>query len=194
MFCMQYVLSRQSHPYPKPEESSAQPAKAQNVTITLKPMRGGDIVTLSDIAVDSTIHDVKTQYASKSGFAQDKVKLLLNKKPAADLKTLAELGVAGDVEISVMIIGGGTASPAVVSSPPADGGDAAQPSASAPPSEKAQIEAEGAAAQAASTTAGEILKTDGFWSDLEAFLSQRLRDEKESKVLAAVFKEAWAKR
>lgn len=163
-------------------------------------MRSGETVTLSDITLDSTIHDLKTQYAEKSGHPQDKIKLLLNKKPAADLKTLKELGVEGNVELSVMVMGGSSttpmASPAVERSEPPlpaaaptadkmdiDAGDAA------PASEKAQ-----AATQAPPTTSAGLLKTEEFWADLKDFLTQRLRDQKEAEELAQVFRDAWSKR
>jgi hypothetical protein len=166
-------------------------------------MRGGETVTLSGVALDSTIYDLKTQYAAKSGSQQDKIKLLLNKKPAADLKTLKDLGVEADAELSVMIMGGATAtSPAATSvveekaSPAAAAVPSPQtvdPAASAPNSERAQAEAGETKAPLGPATAAEFLKTDEFWSDLQAFLSQRLRDEDEAKVLAGVFKEAWKK-
>ena len=167
-------------------------------------MRSGETVTLSDITLDNSIHDLKTQYAQKSGQPQDKIKLLLNKKPAADLKTLKELGVSGDVELSVMVMGGagaasGASSPAVEKTeanaaaavPAADKMDV-DPKAPAPGSEKAQAEA--AAAPSAADTATGILKTEEFWTDLKGFLAQRLRDQGEGGKLAQVFREAWSKR
>ena len=89
------------------------------MTATVKPMKGGETVTISDLTVDSTIHDVKTQFAQKSSLQQDKIRLLLNKKPAADLKSLKDLGVEGDtVEFSAMIMGGGGASTPGTATPP----------------------------------------------------------------------------
>lgn len=172
-------------------------------------MRGGETIVIPDVTLDTTIHDIKTQYAQKSSQPQDKIKLLLNKKPAADLKTLKDLGVEGDVEISVMIMGGGVTSPAAATTPvvekaepiaaaaaapsPAPDKMDVDPPASGPDSEKAHVESE----QGADTTAfsaSQILETKEFWADLQAFLSQRLRDEDESKALSAVFKDAWKKR
>ncbi|KAK4548483.1 hypothetical protein LTR36_009393 [Oleoguttula mirabilis] len=205
-----YILPRQTHPFPrKTVSSSAQQAKNKSVTATLKPMRGGETVTISDLTPDSTIHDVKTQYAQQSGQQQDKIKLLLNKKPAADLKTLKELGVEGEsVELSVMIMGGGSgATPSatpVVQSPAVEKSEPSMPvpapgdpmevdkEASAPESEKAQAEA-GDAAEANAGSAAEILKSDEFWADLKGFLVQRLRDEKEGEKLVQVFREAHGK-
>ncbi|KAK5125431.1 hypothetical protein LTR85_000540 [Meristemomyces frigidus] len=208
-----YILPRQTHPFPrKTVSSSAQQAKNKSVTATLKPMRGGETVTISDLTPDSTIHDVKTQYAQQSGQQQDKIKLLLNKKPAADLKTLKELGVEGEsVELSVMIMGGGSGatpsgtpsvqSPAVEKSEPSMPVTAPAPAGDpmevdketpAPDSEKAQAEAD-EKPETNTGSAAEILKSDEFWADLKGFLSQRLRDEKEGEKLAQVFREAHGK-
>ena len=163
-------------------------------------MRSGETITLADITLDSSIHDVKTQYAQKSGQPQDKIKLLLNKKPAADLKTLKELGVEGDVEFSVMVMGGAGATPSATPSAveTTDPIAAAAPAADemeidsqapAPESEKAQAKA----APSVANTAAEILKTEEFWADLKGFLVQRLRDQGEGEKLAQVFREASSK-
>ena len=172
-------------------------------------MRGGETVTISDLTLTSTIHDVKTQYSQKTSQLQDKIKLLLNKKPAADLKTLQELGVSGEnVEFTVMLMGGGGATPSATT--PAveksDPGIAApvvpaakedkmevDSQAPAPESEKAQAEAE-SKPDAQASSAREILKTDEFWSDLKGFLGQRLRDEGEGQKVVTLFREAYSKR
>lgn len=163
-------------------------------------MRSGETVTISNIELNSTIHDVKSQYASKTGQSIEKIKLLLNKKPAADLKTLKDLGVEGDVEFSVMIMGGAATpsgtTPATEKAEPVmplgtNGGDPmdVDKQESAPESEKAHVEAAQGSSQA--DTADGILKTDEFWIDLKGFLTQRLRDEKEGERLVGVFRRAF---
>ena len=166
-------------------------------------MRSGETVTISDITLDTSIHDLKTQYAQKSNQPQDKIKLLLNKKPTADLKTLKELGVSGDVELSVMIMGGAASTP-VASSPAVEKTEPILPPVAAadkmdvdsqtpaPDSEKAQAQAD--AERSAASTAGGILKTEEFWTDLKGFLAQRLRDQSEGERVAKVFREALSKR
>jgi hypothetical protein len=162
-------------------------------------MRSGETVVLPEITLDTTIHEIKTQYVQKAGGLQiEKIKLLLNKKPAADLKTLKDLGVAGDVEISVMLMAGagtgGSAaatpraqSPAVVEKIPAqDKMDVDEPATSAPDSEKAAAEVQTEQASGAA----QVLETDEFWADLQGFLSQRLRDEGEGERLAKLFKQS----
>ncbi|KAK0285530.1 hypothetical protein LTR35_004869 [Friedmanniomyces endolithicus] len=202
-----FTLPRQTHPFPRKGATStaSQQAKQKTVTATLKPMRGsGETITVADLTLTSTIHDVKTSYAQQSGQPQDKIKLLLNKKPAADLKTLQELGVeGGTVELSVMIMGGGgsaATTPAVeksepVMSAPLGGDDKMDVDSSqtpAPASEKAQAEADGKA-DAQGGTVAEMLKGEEFWADLKGFLAQRLRDEGEVEKLAKVFREAFGK-
>ena len=65
-----------------------------------------------------------------------------------------------------------------------------EPPLSGPESERAQFEAQNATLSAAHSATTDIIQTDAFWSDLQAFLSQRLRDEDESKVLIEKFKAA----
>ncbi|KAK5706762.1 hypothetical protein LTR97_001753 [Elasticomyces elasticus] len=206
-----YTLPRQTHPFPRKtaaSSSASQAAKQKNVTATLKPMRGGgETVTVGDLTLTSTVHDVKTAYAGKSGVQQDKIKLLLNKKPAGDLKTLGELGVDGEsVEFSVMIMGGGTGNtpattPAVEKSEPAmpvpavgGGEDKMEIDSQAPGSEKAQADAEEKAGDTKGSGVEDVLKSEEFWADLKGFLTQRLRDESEGAKLVEVFKSAYEKR
>lgn len=170
-------------------------------------MRSGETITLSDITLNTTIHDLKSQYSAKSGAQLDKIKLLLNKKPAADLKTLKELGVEGDVEFSVMLMGGGTGGTPSATTPatekveplmaapvPAAAAEDkmdVDPPAPAPESEKAQAEAGEPKTQGEDVQS--ILKTEEFWADVKGFLAQRLRDDKEGERLAGVFREACSK-
>lgn len=204
---MQFILPRNTHPFPaRTKPTSSAQAKETTITATLKPMRSGETFTLPDTTLDTTIHDLKTQYAEKTGTQLDKIKLLLNKKPAADLKTLKDLGVSGgDVELSVMLMGGGGTTPSVqspaveksdptvaVPAPAAAGGGGDKMDVDpAPLSEKAETEAEKAAPQA--ETAKDILKTEEFWSDLKGFLAQRLRSQDEGEALTGLFREAWSK-
>ncbi|KXT01846.1 hypothetical protein AC578_2149 [Pseudocercospora eumusae] len=201
-----YTLPKQTHAYPrKTGPTSTQQAQAKTISATLKPMKAGETVTLSNITLDSTIFDLKSQYASKTGLQQDKIKLLLNKKPAQDLKTLKDVGVEKDVEFSIMIMGGagGTPraqSPAVVEKAPAPA--AAPPAAEAgdkmdvdektpaPESEKAAAEAE--KMDTSDDSPESILKTDGFWSDLQGFLTTRLKDEGQGEKLSKLFRQTWS--
>ena len=199
----QFILSKNSQPFPKRDQATAtQQAKDVTITATLKPMRSGETITLPDTTLDSTIHDLKLQYAQRTGLQQDKIKLLLNKKPAADLKTLKDLGINSDVELSVMVMGGGGTTPSVqspaveksdptVSVPtPATSGDTMDID-PAPLSEKADLEKQGSGSGV--ETAKDVLKTEEFWSDLKGFLAQRLKSQDEGEALMGLFREAWSK-
>lgn len=162
-------------------------------------MRNGETIDIPNITLDTTIHDLKTQYASKTSIPQDKIKVLYNKKPVTDLKTLKDIGIGSDAELSLMIMGGsgGTPraqSPAVAAEKervpvPEPKGDAMQvdEKTSAPESEKANAEAE---EKKEAEGAAAILKTNEFWADLGGFLSQRLRDDEVAARLLTVFKSA----
>ena len=202
---LQFILPKQTHPFPRTDQPTAtQQAKATTITATLKPMRSGESVTLTDITLDTSIHDLKTQYAQQTSQPLDKVKLLLNRKPAADLKTLKELGVHEDVELTVMVMGGASGTPAATSpatektepplpaAVPLDRGAKMDIDTPAPQSEKAPVEVEGT--KTTGMTTDGILETQEFWTDLQGFLAQRIRDESEGEKLAGVFRRAWQKR
>lgn len=145
------------------------------------------------MSLDTSIHDIKSQYAAQAGLQLDKIKLLLNKKPAADLKTLKDLGVEGDVEISVMLMAGASGttpraqSPAVVEKMKVGDKVDIDEATGAPKSEKAALEAQNSA-PIVGDGAAEALKSEGFWDDLRGFLAQRLRDEGEGERLAKLFR------
>ncbi|KJX92134.1 hypothetical protein TI39_contig5910g00008 [Zymoseptoria brevis] len=212
------ILPRATHPFPrKTGPTATQTAATTSLTVTLKPMRGpaSDSLSLPNISLTSTIYDIKTLYAQKTGLQAEKVKLLLNKKPAADLKTLKDLGVTDstkDVELSVMVMGGGGAAGGSTAGTPRDQSPVvtekvpAPPTASvpdpmdidektsAPDSEKAAVAAESQAApKKEGDGADEILATEEFWDDLKGFLSQRLRNEEVGAKLSQIFRAAWKK-
>ncbi|KAM0720952.1 hypothetical protein Q7P37_003237 [Cladosporium fusiforme] len=207
------ILPRQTHPFPRRERPSSTQAAKQTVSATLKPMRGGETITIPNLALEASIYEIKEQYAKQTSLPHEKIKVLLNKKPAADLKTLKELGVTSDVEFSVMILGGGGATPSAGTpsavSPAIEKADPAasvpEPAVSStvddmvideqssfPGSEKAQIQADSSApAPGAGPSGPGALNTIEFWNDLQDFLSQRLRDTEEAQRLSKVFKMAW---
>ncbi len=164
-------------------------------------MRSGATAALFHVTLDTTIHHIKTQYSERTNQPLDKIKLLLNKKPAADLKTLKELGITDHVELGVMVMGGAASTPAasspaiekapILDMPPADKMDIDSQGA-APLSEKAQTDA--AKGTESVATAQSILETEEFWTDLKGFLSQRLRDQEEGQKLGGIFREAWSLR
>ncbi|KAF2858187.1 hypothetical protein K470DRAFT_266281 [Piedraia hortae CBS 480.64] len=155
-----YILSKQAHAFPTRAAGKDDAKAKKHVSVTIKPMRGGQTVT-GDFSLDATVHDVKSLYATKTG--AERVKVLYKKKPANELKTLRDLGVDGDVEFGVMVMGG-----------------AEQYSSAAPESEKAHEEA----------TGKKTALDDQFWTDLRGYLEQRLRDANEAERLVTVFRGA----
>lgn len=107
----------------------------------------------------------------------DKTRLLYNKKPIPDSKTLKDvIGSSTDKEIAftVMVMGGAAAAPPVTA---AKSGTTDTEMSEASVSEPL----EGAVA----------LNSQEFWTDLKGFLLQRIRDEGEAEKVTAVFKKAW---
>lgn len=100
----------------------------------------------------------------------DNIRLLYKKRPCSDSKTVKDvLGnevTGGEVEFSVMIIGGAVADSGV------EGGNGSTPVAQGP-------------------TGDSVLATDEFWVDLKGYLTQRLRDEEKADSVWRSFKQVW---
>ena len=164
-------------------------------------------LVLDNQEANTTILDLKTHFATQSQTELSKIKLLYNKRPASDLKTLRELlpdPTPTSVELSVMVLGGAS-TPSGITSPPIASTPTAAPSTPAvevpdptmrtkaeqqdpaPLSEKAEMRAE-----SAGTASGqaEVLQSEQFWDDLKDFLVQRLRDEEAGERLLGVFRGA----
>ena len=125
----------------------------------------GDATSIPDLTLETTLHEIKTRYAQLSGLAVEKVKVLYNKKPAGDLKTLREVLVGsgakdvaniGNVELSVMIMGGAAGTGSATNSQPGS------PAVSSPTTEKSQSAAGPGGASAATTTAATAGKGDSM--------------------------------
>ena len=157
--------------------------------MTLKPMRAGETITVPSATADTTIHDLKTEYASRTGLTLDRIKLLLNKKPAADLKTLQELGADGkNVELSVMVMGGGTGTPRAPSPVKMDM-DPMPPAAAVLVSDPQTTGEETGRGQVSSPQ--RVLESEDFWNELGGFLTLQLKSEDEGKQLLGLFRSAW---
>lgn len=178
-------------------ESASSPSNAAGsapgTTVTLKPTRPSpstpSLTLPSPQPPHTSMHALKTAYAAASGLPVDKIKLLHKKKPVGDTKTLKDVlgdDVSTDAEFGVMVLGG-AATAAAAASP------AATPERVASPG--VETLAGGAAAGvplAEPVVTGEdVAKSDAFWSDLEGFLGQRLKDEAVARRMAGAFKGAW---
>jgi len=161
---------------------------APTLKVSLKNLKSpSSSVTLDNQAPTTSVYDLKSAYASKSGAAVDKIKLLYNKKPITDSKTLKDIlgdsaDTTKDVEFSVMVMGGKV-------SGKAEGSPVASPGVEVPQPDMAPSQS----SVAQGSSGAELLKSEAFWTDLEGFLQQRLRDEGEAARLASLFKESWEK-
>lgn len=172
----------------KREPSSAAPgaAKAEaTLNISLKNLKTPTAsYAIPSQSLGTSIFDLKTAYAAQSGAPVDKIKLLYNKKPTTDSKTLKDLlgddAAATEVEFTVMVMGGipTGASPRIQTPEPA----MAEAPAPTPP-----------VAEGSGSSGKDVLREDGFWDDLQGFLQQRIRDEGEATRLAGLFRSAWQK-
>ena len=111
---------------------------------------------------------------------------MYKKKPVVDSKTVAEVigqDAGGDVEFSVMVLGGATAGGTPVQSPPAV----------APSEAEKGLAGQGAGPAAQGPSGKDVVAGPEFWDDLRGFVLQRIRDEKEGERLVGVFKGAWEK-
>lgn len=176
-------------------------------------------LTLSDLSTTTPVAQIKTAIQSHLGGPStvhtDKIKIILNKKPIPSTKkTLADALADTDIPanntltLSVMVMGGAPDPPPQTTTQTL----AAQQS-SAPESEKAAAESiaadaggmEGvlpstaAPADTATSTADADadanadaeLQTHEFWSDLQSFLTQRLKSEGHAEALRGTFERAW---
>jgi hypothetical protein len=150
-------------------------------------------LTLSSLSSSTPISEVKSSIQKHLGGPSvlpdvSKIKILHNKKPIPSSKVTLGDAFAGtetegqsDVTLSVMVMGGAP-------DPPPQGATTETPlvapeTSSAPGSEKA-------AAEAAAGTSQTDELDDAFWSDLEAFLEQRLKSPGKAKTLTKTFRAA----
>lgn len=187
---IQYTIAKLStQPTKRKRDASTANPGAQRVgaslSVSLKNLKAPSSSISLDQPLTASIYDLKSAYATSSGADIGKIKLLHNKKPIADSKTLKDiLGDAAestkDVEFSVMVMGGVPA--------------AASPKVEVPePNMAAGVKQAPVVAQGG-TSGAAVLEEPAFWEDLEGFLQQRLRDEGEAAELAKLFKETWQKR
>ncbi|KAF2142763.1 uncharacterized protein K452DRAFT_317686 [Aplosporella prunicola CBS 121167] len=189
------------------------------LSITLKPTRPSaatPAITLPTAPLSTSIHDLKTHYATQTGLASPaRVKLLRARKPVPDSKSLRDVLLEGGagvdassadkvaLEFQVMVIGGGASganavsgastpgTPAASSPPPADIPSAAAAAAGIPPAAGQIGEEPVSSSTTAAPTGAAVPTTAEFWADVRAFLVQRVRDEAEGARLAELFRGAW---
>ncbi|PVH80963.1 hypothetical protein DL98DRAFT_515091 [Cadophora sp. DSE1049] len=161
-----YILPKMSRPLAK--KIKLTPGAEHSLTITLKSLRNPPLdVTLPAQALSTSILTLKETLSAQTSIPVAKIRLLFNKKPAADSKVLKDLVGEEDtkVEFGVMIIGGAAA---------------------LKKSESEEVEPK----VAHMGEGKEVLKSEEFWADLKGFLTQRLKDEVEGERVWGVFKKA----
>lgn len=139
--------------------------------------------------------------------AAEKIKILYNKKPVpASKKTVADvlegedLAKGESVDFGVMIMGGAPDPPSRAgAAPPAEvahsGVEGVAEAPQAPPPAKSMegIEKTSSPVPAYGLSGKEVLETDEFWTDLQGYLQQRLKDEAQAVRLVQKWKSSWQK-
>lgn len=164
------------------------------INVTLKSSKN-PVLNLSLPATETgtTILDLKGEVsgALKLG-GTDKIRVLYNKKPVGDVKTLKELldssssagndndNDKGEVELGVMVMGYSKDVTMTDAHADADAGGRG-------PQKEEKDEKEGGKEE-------EVLGKEEFWADLRAFLMQRIGDEGKAGEVFGRFRESWEKR
>jgi hypothetical protein len=153
---------------PLTKKQKLNPGQERLLSVSLKSLRNPPLdITLPSIALSTSILSLKESISETTSIPTPKLRLLWNKKPVQDSKTLKDVvGVEYEgekVELTVMVIGGASA---------------------------VRREEEVEPIVAAVGLGAEVLKTEDFWGDLKAFLVQRLKDEAEGDRVWGVFRKA----
>ncbi len=170
-------------------------APTLDVTLTSGGGGDGDAGEYEWSLATTSLLDVRSALAARTGVSAAKLRLLYNKRPAADSKALKDFVGDGDkgksssspdapvtIELGVMVVGGAaTVAAAHEAAAAAAAAATGTKAAAAAPSQRA-----GAAAPAA--------ESEGFWTDLRAFLVQRTGDTKQADELFSLFLRAWEDR
>ncbi|KAJ9191311.1 hypothetical protein DTO164E3_6143 [Paecilomyces variotii] len=194
-----YTLPRLPPPHPsmpKKIRPTIAPGSSKSIRVHLKSARNPVLqFSLDQTPVSTTtVEDLKravqervvsdTQTGAKVPL--DKIKVLYKRKPVTG-KTIAEvladepdvLTGGREVEFGVMIMGGATV---IDEQSPTQTNQKENEPPTGPIQPKPAVGPSGE----------EVLKTEAFWDDLQGFLAQRIKDEKEAARLRQVFHTAWA--
>lgn len=159
--------------------------------------------------------DIKNAIYEQTCLPLDKLKILYNKKPVADTKTIKDaLGTSevedGSIEFSLMVMGGAaTAAAAAEALAAKQAAAAAAVAASASPvaqppapeadadgdtvmtmDEQQQQQPPPVVAEGSGPSGAAVLQTEEFWEDLKGFLQQRIRDVELAEEVVGKFRGA----
>ncbi|PYI17466.1 hypothetical protein BO86DRAFT_386398 [Aspergillus japonicus CBS 114.51] len=191
---------RPTMPKKTPNAAAAAPGSSKSITVVLKSARNPALeLTLPNLPLSTTtVTDLKDAVRARVVDATDakpaleKIKILHRKKPVTGNRTLAEmlseepvlLAGGKEVEVAVMVLGGGR----VV---PAEGEGEAEGEGSGVGVKEEETPAEPVVKPAVGPSGEEVVKTEAFWEDLQGFLEQRVKDAEEARRLRGLFREAW---
>lgn len=177
---------------PKKVKSTAAPGSSKSIKVHLKSSRNPTLeFTLPNVPLSTTsVEDLKDAVRERVVDGQDnkisveKIKILYKRKPVSG-KTVSEvlsdepgmLSGGKEIELGIMIMGGAK----VVESTPS----ATTESEAGPTNETASPK------PVVGQSGQDVLQTDAFWDDLQAFLNQRVKDVDEAKKLRTLFQGAW---
>lgn len=207
----QYTLPRLPTQKPPPRRprnpttttpTSPAPGSTPPFPIHIRSLRNPPLdLTLASLPLATTSAlDIKLAVADETGIPVEKIKLLLNKKPVPDTRSLREMvaavGGGGDVggnglELGVMVMGG--RSGAIAWKKVVDVGAGGGGSGGAIEKEKGGAAAGGAPVVAQGLSGKAVLETEAFWGDLKGFLEQRIRDEAVAVEAVEKFRGAWGR-
>ena len=162
-------------------DEAAQKPSALNVT--LKSSRNPVLsLSLPNTDLGTTVLDFKQKVAADLKLeGTEKIRILYNKKPAGDVKTLKELigdeplQAGQEIELGVMVMGYKEADVAKTE-------------------DTTMRDADGETSVAQGPSGEEVLGSEEFWSNLNGFLVQRLRDEAKAGEVFDKFRASWEKR
>lgn len=178
-----------NNPSPSTTTTSPAPGSTPSLPLHIRSLRNPPLdLTLSSLPLATTSAlDVKLAVAAETGIPVEKIKLLLNKKPVPDTRSLREMVASspgegkGGLELGVMVMGGWSGVIGKVG-----GGAAVEKGA-------AGGGGGGTAAVAQGLSGREVLETEAFWGGLKGFLEQRIRDEAVAGDVAERFRRAWGR-
>lgn len=178
-----YTLPKMPTPFKRAASSGLVDEAAQKpsvLNVTLKSSRNPVLsLSLPNTDLGTTVLDFKQKVVSNLKLeGTEKIRILYNKKPAGDVKTLKELvgdevlQAGQEIELGVMIMGYKEA-------------DAAKTE------DTTMRDADGETSLAQGPSGEEVLGVEEFWADLKGFLVQRIRDEGKAAEVFDRFRGSW---
>ncbi|KAI9827377.1 MAG: hypothetical protein M1826_006302 [Phylliscum demangeonii] len=186
-----YIMPKMPRPMSK-RPAAVAPGQEPCIDIRLSHVGSGTTskeasldMTLSNQPLTTTIGDVKRAIQDQTGTAPADIRLLYQKKPCTDGKTIQDLGAERgqkEIELRVMLAKRTSVE------------DAARPGKLGPEKEAEGKEPgnnRGGEGDAAKASALGVLGKEDFWSRLGRFLSTTLPREREKEWVLSVFRKAW---